>query len=125
MNDDCCGKQSTFPTRTTNEVVPDAITSQHSDNKERSAHGYHSETAGVEARRAERLWKKRVKALLRAGNPVPLEDQDLIRDLEAAESECESENVSQRGNEYGLQQGGPEWTDLSPLLRRSIGSHVD
>ncbi|KFY98657.1 hypothetical protein V498_01326 [Pseudogymnoascus sp. VKM F-4517 (FW-2822)] len=38
---------------------------------------------GVEAWKQERLWKKRVKALLRAGNLVPPEDLDPIPDPEA------------------------------------------
>ncbi|OBT54635.1 hypothetical protein VE04_04303 [Pseudogymnoascus sp. 24MN13] len=38
---------------------------------------------GVKARKQERLRKKRVRALIRAGNPVPLEDQDPILDPEA------------------------------------------
>ena len=45
--------------------------------------------AGIEARKQERLRKKRVKALQKAGNPIPLEDQDPIPDPEA-ESESES-----------------------------------
>ncbi|KAL5344271.1 hypothetical protein ACLOAV_010775 [Pseudogymnoascus australis] len=38
---------------------------------------------GVEAGKRERLRKKRVKALLRAGNPVSLEDLNPIPDPEA------------------------------------------
>ncbi|OBT50971.1 hypothetical protein VE04_08836 [Pseudogymnoascus sp. 24MN13] len=38
---------------------------------------------GVIAREQERLRKKRVKALLRAGNPIPPEDQEPILDPEA------------------------------------------
>ncbi|KAL5349637.1 hypothetical protein ACLOAV_004667 [Pseudogymnoascus australis] len=47
---------------------------------------------GVEARKQERLRKKRVRALIRAGNPIPPEDQDLIPDPEAgSEPEPDSE----------------------------------
>ncbi|OAF55722.1 hypothetical protein VC83_07737, partial [Pseudogymnoascus destructans] len=70
----------------------------------------HLKRAEVEARRAERLRKKRVKALLRAGNPIPLEDRDPIRDLEAAESGCGSESGSERGRgrECGSERGSDE-----------------
>ncbi|OBT38708.1 hypothetical protein VE00_10951 [Pseudogymnoascus sp. WSF 3629] len=52
---------------------------------------------GVEARKQERLRKKRVKAYEKAGKPVPLEDQDPIPDPEA---ESESESGSGSGSEY-------------------------
>lgn len=51
--------------------------------------------AGIEARKEERLRKKRVKAYQKARNPIPPEDQDPIPDPEAeAESESESRNGS-------------------------------
>ncbi|KFY91522.1 hypothetical protein V500_04627, partial [Pseudogymnoascus sp. VKM F-4518 (FW-2643)] len=53
--------------------------------------------AGVEARKQERLRKKRVKAYEKAGKPVPLEDQDPIPDPEA---ESESESGSGSGSEH-------------------------
>jgi hypothetical protein len=53
--------------------------------------------AGVEARKQERLRKKRVVALQKAGHPVPLEDQDPITDPEAEEEEEEEEEDGEVG----------------------------
>ncbi|KFY97969.1 hypothetical protein V498_01766 [Pseudogymnoascus sp. VKM F-4517 (FW-2822)] len=57
---------------------------------------------GVEARKQERLRKKRVRALTRAGNPIPLEDQDPIPDPEAG-SEASSEAGSEPSSERSLE----------------------
>ena len=58
-------------------------------------------TAGVKARKQERLRKKRVVALRKAGHPIPLEDQDPILDPEAQESESESGSRSESGSGSG------------------------
>ena len=58
--------------------------------------------AGVEARKQERLRKKRVKAHLRAGNPIPPEDQDPIPDPEAG-SEPGFELELEPGNQLAQQ----------------------
>ncbi|KFY20436.1 hypothetical protein V491_03705, partial [Pseudogymnoascus sp. VKM F-3775] len=58
---------------------------------------------GVEARKQERLGKKRVRALTRAGHPIPPEDQDPIPDPEAsskAGSEAGSELASELASEW-------------------------
>ena len=54
------------------------VARQAANKARRQLHG-----AGVKARKQERLRKKRVKALLRAGNLIPPEDQDPILDPEA------------------------------------------
>ena len=59
--------------------------------------------AGVEARKQERLRKKRVKACQKAGNPIPIEDQDPIPDPEA---ESESESGSGSGSEHEFEWHG-------------------
>jgi hypothetical protein len=51
--------------------------------------------AGVEARKQERLRKKRVVALRKAGHPIPRKDQEPIPDPEAQESESESGSRSE------------------------------
>jgi hypothetical protein len=64
---------------------------------------------GVEARKQERLQKKRVRALTRAGNSIPLEDQDPIPDPEAgseASSEAGSEVGSEASSEASFERGG-------------------
>ncbi|KFX93727.1 hypothetical protein V490_04718 [Pseudogymnoascus sp. VKM F-3557] len=64
---------------------------------------------GVEARKQERLRKKRVRALTKAGNPIPPEDQDPIPDPEAgseASSEVGSEVGSEASSEAGFERGG-------------------
>ncbi|OBT81696.1 hypothetical protein VE02_09771 [Pseudogymnoascus sp. 03VT05] len=65
---------------------------------------------GVEARKQERLRKKRVRALTQAGNPIPPEDQDPIPDPEAgleagseASSELELEPSFEPASEPGSQ----------------------
>ncbi|OBT45882.1 hypothetical protein VE00_04230 [Pseudogymnoascus sp. WSF 3629] len=67
---------------------------------------------GVEARKQERLRKKRVKAHIRAGNPIPPEDQDPILDPEAgskpkprsgSEAGFEPEAGSEAGSEAGFE----------------------
>ncbi|KFY39720.1 hypothetical protein V495_05785 [Pseudogymnoascus sp. VKM F-4514 (FW-929)] len=66
---------------------------------------------GVEARKQERLRKKKVRALTRAGNPIPPEDQDPIPDPEAgseASSEAGSEVGSEPDSEAGSERGGSE-----------------
>ncbi|KFX94077.1 hypothetical protein O988_06479 [Pseudogymnoascus sp. VKM F-3808] len=66
---------------------------------------------GIEARKQERLRRKRVRALTRAGNPIPPEDQDPIPDPEAgseASSEAGSEVGSEPGSEAGSERGGFE-----------------
>ena len=70
---------------------------------------------GVEAQKQERLWKKRVRALLRADNPIPLADQAPILDPEAGsdlepEFELELDPGSQlaRQLQYELEEDG-EW----------------
>jgi hypothetical protein len=50
--------------------------------------------AGVEARKQERLRKKRVVALRKAGHPIPRKDRDPIPDPEAQESGSEGESRS-------------------------------
>ncbi|KAL5346556.1 hypothetical protein ACLOAV_008263 [Pseudogymnoascus australis] len=57
---------------------------------------------GVEARKQERLRKKRVKALLRAGNPVPPEDLDPIPDPEAG-SVLGFDSEPEAGSEPGFE----------------------
>ena len=42
----------------------------------------------IEARKQERLRKKRVRAAIQAGNPIPPEDQDPIPDPEAGLISC-------------------------------------
>ena len=59
---------------------------------------------GVEARRQERLRKKRVKAHIRAGNPIPPEDEDPIPDPEAgSEPGSEPEPSSEPRFEPGFE----------------------
>jgi multidrug efflux pump subunit AcrA (membrane-fusion protein) len=67
---------------------------------------------GVEAWKQERLRKKRVKAHIRAGNPIPPEDQDPILDPEAgskpkprsgSEAGFEPEAGSEAGSEAGFE----------------------
>ncbi|OBT78247.1 hypothetical protein VF21_02987 [Pseudogymnoascus sp. 05NY08] len=60
---------------------------------------------GVEARRQERLRKKRVRALTQAGNPIPPEDQDPIPDPEAG---------SEPGSECGLERGSERSSEPEP-----------
>ncbi|OBT38980.1 hypothetical protein VE00_10732 [Pseudogymnoascus sp. WSF 3629] len=63
--------------------------------------------AGIEARKQERLRKKRVKAYEKAGNPIPPEDQDPIPDPEA-ESESGSGSGSGSGSEGQFEWDGYE-----------------
>ena len=58
--------------------------------------------AGVKARKQERLRKKRVIALQKAGHPIPLEDQEPIPDPEAQASEDRSQSESDGGDRGGF-----------------------
>ena len=72
------------------------IARQAANQARRQLHGL-----GVEARKQERLRKKRVTALLRAGNPIPPEDQDSVLDPEALKSESGSEGGCGSGSWSG------------------------
>ncbi|OAF54724.1 hypothetical protein VC83_08977 [Pseudogymnoascus destructans] len=67
--------------------------------------------AGIEARKQERLRKKRVAFYTNASLPIPLEWEDPIPDPEASESEGEEEYEiagecgSERGSEDGSERG--------------------
>jgi hypothetical protein len=67
--------------------------------------------AGVEARKQERLRKKRVIALQKASQPIPSEDQNPILDPEAeAQDKDESQSESEGGDGVGFESddGGYE-----------------
>ncbi|ELR07276.1 hypothetical protein GMDG_08347, partial [Pseudogymnoascus destructans 20631-21] len=57
--------------------------------------------AGIEARKEERLRKKGVAALRKAGLPIPPEFEDLIPDQEALQTEVESEGEGEGEGESG------------------------
>ena len=67
--------------------------------------------AAVEARKLERLRKKRVAALQKAGHPIPSEDQDPILDPEAQESKSESESRSRSRSGSGSGSGSGSESD--------------
>ncbi|KFY83598.1 hypothetical protein V498_07945, partial [Pseudogymnoascus sp. VKM F-4517 (FW-2822)] len=76
---------------------------------------------GVDARKQERLRKKRVKALLRAGNPVPPEDLDPIPDPEAgSKPEPEAGSVLGFNSEPGFELELDPGSQLALQLQREL-----